>query len=201
MYRPKTSHGFYHVSSPKNDEPIDELLDEETLKRIEKTVLKYTQSRTPQVTKQVKIVQGPPGKVIKVVKRVVTPEPDKVVNVTYVEPQRDRIDLEIQKPRTPSPQIEEVKIIKDKKLPPEIKPRVKKVLSQKSQSKMSVSSRRTMTYNNSTAPAVVPSIIHQAPSIHSNHYNQTIPTYNAYYPVYNQYTPPQWNHYTFQGFF
>ena len=61
--------------------------------------------RQPVIRRQVIQVPGNPGQVKQIVRRVPTPIPDVIERVFVVKPQRDIVNLVIERPTTPPPQI------------------------------------------------------------------------------------------------
>lgn len=84
------------------------------------------QRRQPVIKRQVITVPGNPGKVQQVVRRLPTPTPDVVERVFIVKPQRDVVNLVIERPGTPPAQYRD-RTIMGKQRRPLINPRIVRV--------------------------------------------------------------------------
>ena len=84
-------------------------LDEETTAEIESRLQHFLKRRAPVLRRQVIKVPGPAGRVQQVVRRIPTPQPDVIEKVYVVKPQRDVVNLVIERPGTPPPQIKETR--------------------------------------------------------------------------------------------
>jgi len=73
--------------------------------------------RIPQHRREVIHVQGPPGKVRQVVKRLPVPLPDIIERIMVIKPQQDIINVIVEHPPIPPPQIIEKRIV-EKQPPP-----------------------------------------------------------------------------------
>ena len=79
--------------------------------------------RQPVVKRQVITVPGEPGRVQTIVRRLPTPTPDIIERVFVVKPQRDVVNLVIERPRTPPAQIKD-KTVVGKSRRPLIQPKI-----------------------------------------------------------------------------
>lgn len=85
--------------------------------------------RNPVIKRQVITVPGEPGKVQQVVRRLPTPTPDVIERIFIVKPQRDTINLVIERPRTPPAQFKD-RTIYGKSRRPIINPKIVSVQPQ-----------------------------------------------------------------------
>ena len=84
------------------------------------------QRRQPVIKRQVITVPGTPGRVQQVVRRLPTPTPDIVERVFIVKPQRDVVNLVIERPGTPPAQYKD-RTVMGKQRRPLINPRIIRV--------------------------------------------------------------------------
>ena len=82
-------------------------LDEDINAEIESRLQVFLKRRPPVLRRQVIKVPGPAGRVQQVVRRIPTPQPDVIEKVFVVKPQRDVVNLLIERPGTPPPQVQE----------------------------------------------------------------------------------------------
>lgn len=85
-----------------------------------------TQRRQPVIKRQVITVPGTPGRIQQVVRRLPTPTPDIIERVFVVKPQRDVINLVIERPGTPPAQYKD-RTVMGKQRRPLIHPRIVRV--------------------------------------------------------------------------
>jgi hypothetical protein len=85
-------------------------LDENMEAEISARVSHLGQRRAPVLRRQIIKVPGPAGRVQQVVRRIPTPQPDVIEKVIVSKPQRDVINLLIERPATPPPTIQEKRI-------------------------------------------------------------------------------------------
>ena len=102
---------FSQVVVPQQPEPQPQPatfeIDDELNAEIDAKLQSYLTRREPVLKRQVIRVAGPAGKVQQIVRRLPTPQPDVIEKVFVTKPQRDVINLVIEKPGTPPPQVQE----------------------------------------------------------------------------------------------
>ena len=86
-------------------------LDEQLNAEIETRLVTIGQRRAPVLRRQIIRVPGPAGRVQQVVRRLPTPQPDVIERVVVSKPQRDVINLLIERPGTPPPQVQERRVV------------------------------------------------------------------------------------------
>jgi hypothetical protein len=111
---PSVGLGYYggqtYAAAPAAPVQAPLQLDENMEAEISARVSHLGQRRAPVLRRQIIKVPGPAGRVQQVVRRIPTPQPDVIEKVIVTKPQRDVINLLIERPSTPPPTIQEKRI-------------------------------------------------------------------------------------------
>lgn len=150
--------------------PDEEGLDEITLGEIEEKVKQFIMAtqRKPLYHREIIPIQGPPGKIRRVVRRLQTPVPDTIERVHVIKPQRDYVDVLIEKPATPPPVYVEKNLV-EKPEKPVVTHRVIQVPSRKFSPQVS----RVPLYHQQSFQSFAPSF-----AAYNSQYQSIVPHYH-----------------------
>lgn len=145
------------------------------------------QRRQPVIKRQVITVPGSPGKVQQVVRRLPTPTPDVVERVFIVKPQRDVVNLVIERPGTPPAQYRD-RTIMGKQRRPLINPRIVRVAAR---SQITQYQTPQNSYNYSQCQQQVPQYTQQVQALPPPSPTLNVQTVRVPHSSYHQYSHSQ----------